>query len=101
VAVISNPHWTRLPDAEDLARYYPDRALRMNQSGSARMSCVVTATGTLQDCSVASETPADFGFGDAALKMAKLFKMQPKTEDGAPVGGARVFIPIRFNVPSE
>jgi protein TonB len=73
----------------------------MNTAGSAKMSCVVTATGTLQDCQVVSQTPEDFGFGDAALKMAKLFKMQPKTEDGTPVGGARVTIPIRFNLPSE
>jgi hypothetical protein len=27
--------------------------------------------------------------------------MAPKTEDGSPVGGARVTIPIRFNLPSE
>lgn len=90
-----------MPDADDLARYFPDRAQRMNQNGSVRMSCVVTASGTLQDCSVVSETPADFGFGESAVKMAKLFKMAPKTEDGSPVGGARVTIPIRFNLPSE
>jgi protein TonB len=73
----------------------------MSQNGSVRMSCTVTASGTLSDCSIVSETPADFGFGDSAMKMSKLFKMAPKTEDGSPVGGARVTIPIRFNLPSE
>jgi protein TonB len=73
----------------------------MNQSGSAKIYCVVTASGTLSECTVASESPADFGFGDAALKMSKLFKMKPQTQDGQPVGGAHINIPIRFQVPSE
>jgi len=33
--------------------------------------------------------------------MAKLFKMQPKTEDGSPVGGARVFHPDPLPGASE
>jgi protein TonB len=55
----------------------------------------------LQDCSVVSETPADYGFGDSALKMAKLFKMRPQTQDGTPVGGAKITIPLKFVLPQE
>jgi protein TonB len=51
-----------------MARYYPDRAQRMEVSGKATISCTVTAKGTLESCSVVSENPADMGFGDAALK---------------------------------
>ena len=32
---------------DDLAEYYPERAQRMNQAGSAKMTCTVTASGTL------------------------------------------------------
>jgi protein TonB len=97
---ITNPDWTSRPNGDDLANYYPDRAQRMNQNGHASMTCTVTATGSLSGCSVSAEDPPDFGFGAAALKMAHLFKMRPKTEDGSPVGGAVVTVPIRFEVPS-
>jgi TonB family protein len=100
-AVISNPDWIRIPSGDDVNRYYPDRATRFNMAGSAKMSCVVTASGTLSDCSVVSETPEGYGFGDAALKMAKLFKMKPSTRDGQAVGGASVTVPLKFVLPTD
>jgi protein TonB len=100
-AVIGNPDWLHKPDGDDMAALYPDRAQRMNTGGHATISCTVTVAGTLTACSVVSEDPADYGFGEAALKLAHLFKMKPKTEDGSPVGGASVVVPIRFVVPSE
>jgi protein TonB len=80
-------------------RYYPDRASRMEVEGRASLSCTVNARGTLEGCSVTSEDPADMGFGDAALKMSKLFKMRPMSKDGQPVDGGTVRIPLRFVLP--
>lgn len=82
-----------------MARYYPDRAQRLEMEGRATIRCTVTAKGLLQSCVVVSESPADAGFGDAALKLSRLFKMKPKTQDGAPVDGGEVTIPIVFNLP--
>jgi protein TonB len=82
-----------------VARFYPERAQRLEVEGRATISCSVTAKGTVTDCSVVSEEPADAGFGDAALKMARLFKMKPQTRDGAPVEGASVRIPLSFRLP--
>lgn len=98
-AVIQNPDWLRKPSGEDVARYYPDRAMRMNVEGRATLDCTVTAGGGLEACTVASEAPDDQEFGAAALRMAKLFKMRPMTRDGAPVSGGSVRIPIRFALP--
>ncbi|WP_304167839.1 energy transducer TonB [Phenylobacterium aquaticum] len=100
-SVITNPDWARRPSGDDISRYYPDRASRMSQDGRATISCSVTAKGTLENCDVVSEDPADFGFGDSALRMSKLFKMKPKTADGAPVEGGTVRIPIRFTLPKN
>jgi protein TonB len=71
----------------------------MSVEGRASISCTVDARGTLQNCSVANETPSDAGFGDAALRMSKLFKMRPMTKDGAPVDGGKIVIPIAFRLP--
>ncbi|HKP78656.1 MAG TPA: energy transducer TonB, partial [Phenylobacterium sp.] len=98
-SVITNPDWLRRPSAEDMARYYPDRAQRMEVEGRATLSCQVTARGTLEGCNVTTEDPGDMGFGDAAMKMSKLFKMRPQTKDGQPVDGGTVRIPIRFTLP--
>jgi protein TonB len=71
----------------------------MNVEGHASISCTVNAHGTLENCSVTNESPSDQGFGDAAMRMSKLFKMRPMTKDGAPVDGGKITIPIAFRLP--
>ena len=94
-----SPGGWRVPTGRDMARYYPERAQRFGINGAAIVSCNVTAVGTLESCTVVEETPSGFGFGVAALRMTPLFKMEPNTADGAPVGGGTVRIPIRFSLP--
>ena len=98
-SVITNPDWLRRPTGEDVARYYPEKAQRDEMEGRATVSCNVTAGGTLSDCRVIDESPADYGFGLAALKLSSLFLMRPQTKDGVPVSGGTVRIPIRFVLP--
>jgi protein TonB len=97
--VITRPNWLRRPSGEDVDRYYPDRAREREVEGRATISCTVTARGELRSCSVASETPPGNGFGQAALQMARLFRMSPQQENGQPVEGGSVRVPITFQLP--
>lgn len=73
----------------------------MEVSGRATISCTVNARGGLDGCNIISEDPSDMGFGDAAMRMSKLFRMRPKTTDGQPVDGGTVRIPLRFVLPKD
>jgi TonB family protein len=87
--------WVRKASDEDIAQYYPDRAQRLGVSGKATISCTATGSGALEGCRVVSEDPADQGFGTAALKMSRLYRVP------AGDGGKTVTVPIDFGIPHE
>jgi protein TonB len=92
---IANAHWLQTP--RDLARYYPVMALRRGIEGDVQLDCLVTTTGALQ-CAVASETPANWGFAAAALRISQDYRMAPAMRDGAPVEARyRLRVPFRLN----
>ncbi len=90
---ITNPRWLRQP--RDLARYYPPRALAREIPAVVSLDCLVDVGGALH-CSVLSETPSGWGFGDAALRISRDYRMVPAMRGGQAVEGR-----YRMRVPFE
>ena len=100
--VIGKPQWTQLPSSGSVADGYPAAARAKGISGArVVLHCVVGTGGTVQDCQVRSEEPAEFGFGQAALALAPHFRLSVWTEQGLPTVGGRVTLPIRYQLPPE
>ena len=94
VPTVINPQWVRQP--RDLARYYPDRALRREVEGRVVLDCGVSIRGAL-DCAVVSETPANWGFGEAALRISRDYQMVPAMRGGVPVEARhRMVVPFEI-----
>jgi TonB family protein len=94
------PEWERLPSAAAFTKFYPEGAQRQGLEGLGFVSCTVTARGLLESCTVTREEPPGAGFGEAALRLATLFKMRPHREHGKAVPGGTVVLPIRFRLPA-
>jgi TonB family protein len=93
------PDWLRKPSGEDMAWAYPQRAQREEVGGKAVLHCLVAPDGGLMRCEVASEAPADYGFGAAALALAPQFQMTRPPSDAK--NPSEVTIPISFLTPGS
>ena len=95
--VLFPPLW-RMDRAHPAQLNFPDRALRMNVTGNAVLHCMVASGGALTGCSVVSENPDGFGFGNAALKTAASLRVDPVTEVGDPIEGIHLLFAIQFAI---
>lgn len=97
---IQNPAFLQRPNAADFTQNYPAQAADQAVEGRATIECYVRLDTTL-DCRVTAERPASWGFGDAALAIARSFRVQPAQVDGAPVEGGRIRQTICFVLPED
>jgi TonB family protein len=95
---IKGLHWLRKPSGEDIAAAYPQRAKDQAVSGRILLECQTTAGGSFSSCTILSVAPDDFGFGEAALKLSRLFRLDPK-QDGVVLEGGVIQIPIILLAP--
>jgi protein TonB len=93
---VTHPVWLHRPTPADVARFYPPRAIARNREGTASLDCLVGADGRLA-CTVVAEDPLGWGFGAAALQLARAYQMQPATRDGVPVE-ARYMLRVPFQL---
>jgi len=70
-----SPAWTALPNSgPGVPRRYPRRAMEREQPGLVVLCCVPQDDGALF-CRVGMEWPEGWGFGAAALKMSREYRM--------------------------
>jgi protein TonB len=69
--VYVTPRWKAFPDAAALTDYYPPRALDNEMEGSASVQCTVLDAAGRVHCTVVSETPKGYGFGQQTVKMVE------------------------------
>lgn len=96
---VSDPRWISMPDPGRVQAAFPKAAADAGvRSGVGVVDCTVAADGRLRDCSVSRESPAGLGFGEAALSVAPIMQMNPWTDEGRPVDGARIKLPFSFKL---
>jgi protein TonB len=96
-AVLSGMVWLQRPSSQDFNRFYPSRAMEREQEGRVVLDCLVDAGGRIS-CSVASEDPTGWGFGEAAIRISRSFRAAAQTSDGRPTSGGRARVPITFRL---
>ncbi len=98
VTMLDHPVWAQAASFTDLARAYPARGGGVE--GFAVAHCHVERNGALSTCEARKETPADHGFGAAAVGLANRFRVQidpSAIPRGPPLW---VDIPMRFPTPA-
>lgn len=94
---IGGSDWASLPDETRMAALYPEAAAKAGiEEGQITLTCTIGGGGKLGGCVVKAESPANLGFGAAALAIADGFKVNAWTADGKPTDGARINLPIRY-----
>ena len=97
VQAAPRPVWRYAPSARRLATIYPERALEDGREGEASVHCTVRSSGAL-DCIGVSETPANVGFGDAALRATHMFRHAVQRADGSDATGSPVNLRVVFRM---
>jgi TonB family protein len=99
---VAKPRFTKAPTYAEMLAAYPQGALKKDiVKGSAIVRCKVVVDGQLSDCALVQEEPVGEGFGAAVLSLAPRFKLSTWTDDGLPVIGTMVKLPIRFDIKDK
>lgn len=91
------PQWVHAPSGDEMAAVYPAQAEW--KSGRAVLACRLSQTGRPTDCTVAEETPAGLGFGQAALKLAPLLRFTTRDASSKSLVGGTFRIPLAWASP--
>lgn len=90
--------WSQRPTARRISELYPQRALREGLGGRVQLDCTVERSLSV-NCTVATESPAEQGFGRAALSASSAYRARPTLSDGTSAVGTRTRIAVNFVAP--
>lgn len=100
--VVEKPRWVSVPEGDQVLNSYPPAAVRAGvRSARVVMDCVAAEGGRLESCALQTEEPAGLGFSQSALGLVSAFRLRLWTDDGVPIVGGRVRIPLRYELPIE
>jgi len=94
---VKTPKWAALPSVTDIQAAVPKTEGGPNNA-RVTLVCDVQAGGSLNGCAVDREEPAGQGFGPAILTLAPKFKVELMSAEGMPTVGAKVRVPVRFDL---
>lgn len=97
-AAVASVVWAQRPTARRIGELYPQRALREGLGGRVQLDCTVERSLGV-NCTVASESPAEQGFGRAALSASSAYRARPTLSDGTSAVGKRTSIAVNFVAP--
>ncbi len=101
VTMMDNPIWTDAASFDDLAAAYPAKASGVE--GYVAAHCRVERSGdkagTLRDCQVIKEAPANLDFGKAGLALAAKFHVETATLARL-TGHEEVWVDIQMRLPA-
>lgn len=91
------PPWAeKAPGASDYLRVYPQKAKDLGAESTVRLACTIRKDRKL-DCVTNWEQHPGQGFGDAALKVSKLYLVK-KTIEPELQPGKIIIVPVRFAI---
>jgi TonB family protein len=94
---VKTPTWAALPSVGEMQAAVPKTEGGPNDA-RVTLVCDVQAGGGLSGCVVDREAPAGQGFGPAILALAPKFKVELMSAEGMPTVGAKVRVPVRFDL---
>nr|WP_255548060.1 energy transducer TonB [Erythrobacter ani] len=79
-------------------RLYPKEAREAGIFGRAFLKCRALSRNRVRDCSIVAESPAGMGFGAAALKAQRSYRVKIRDQSGDQVYGRWMIIEIAYDV---
>jgi len=96
---IGEPLWVKSVDPAKTVSLFPPAAASAGlKTGVGIAQCDVAADGALLNCATGVGRPDGLGFSEAAVVVASVMRMNLWTREGGPIDGAKISLPIRFNL---